>query len=114
MRAGQLLRQSGQTSLAIANSRKAYELRDRVSQRDKYYISAQYYTNVTGEVEKATEQYELWTQNYPRDAIPYTNVGVGYSTEGQYEKSAAQTREALRSIRIMSLSTQTWGRFTSL
>jgi serine/threonine protein kinase/tetratricopeptide (TPR) repeat protein len=86
----------GQASLAIANSRKAYELRDRVSQREKYYISAQYYTYVTGEVEKAIEQYELWIQNYPRDAIPYTNIGVSYSTEAQYEKSAAQTREALR------------------
>ena len=86
----------GQASLGIANSQKAYELRDRVSQREKYYISAQYYTYVTGEAEKAIEQYELWIQNYPRDAIPYTNIGVGYSTEAQYEKSAAQTREALR------------------
>jgi len=86
----------GQASLAIENSRKAYELRDRVSQREKYYISAQYYTYVTGELEKAIEQYELWIQNYPRDAIPYTNIGVSYSTEAQYEKSAAQIREALR------------------
>ena len=49
----------GQASLAIANSLKAYELRNRVSQRENYYISAQYYTYVTGEVEKATEQYGL-------------------------------------------------------
>jgi len=86
----------GQASLGITNSQKAYELRDRVSQREKYYISAQYYTNVTGEVEKAIEQYELWIQNYPRDAIPYTNLAVSYVIEAQYEKSAAQTREALR------------------
>jgi Tfp pilus assembly protein PilF len=85
----------GQASLAIANVRKAYELRDRVSQREKYYISAQYYTYVTGEVEKTIEQYELWIQNYPRDADPYLNLGVAYSTEAQYEKAAAQTREAL-------------------
>jgi tetratricopeptide (TPR) repeat protein len=37
-----------------------------------------------------------WIQNYPRDAVSYTNIGVSYSTEAQYEKSAAQTREALR------------------
>ena len=85
----------GQASLAIANVRKAYELRDRVSQREKFYISAQYYTYVTGEVEKTIEQYELWIQNYPRDADPYMNLGVAYSTEAQYEKAAAQTREAL-------------------
>jgi tetratricopeptide (TPR) repeat protein len=86
----------GQASLAIVNLRKAYELRDRVSQRERYYISAQYYTYVTGEVEKAIEQYELWIQNYPRDADPYVNIGVAYSSEAQYEKAAAQTREALR------------------
>jgi serine/threonine protein kinase/predicted Zn-dependent protease len=86
----------GQASLAIAHVRKAYELRDRVSQREKYYISAQYYSVVTGEVDKAIEQYELWIQNYPRDADPYTNISASYSTEAQYEKSAAQTREALR------------------
>jgi eukaryotic-like serine/threonine-protein kinase len=86
----------GQASLATANSRKAYELRDRVSQREKYYISAQYYTYVTGELEKATEQYELLIQNYPRDALAYTNIAVGYSTEAQYEKAAAETRETLR------------------
>jgi eukaryotic-like serine/threonine-protein kinase len=85
----------GQASLAIVNLRQAYELRDRVSQREKYYISAQYYATVTGEVEKTIEQYELWIQNYPRDADPYMNLGVAYSTEAQYEKAAAQTREAL-------------------
>jgi serine/threonine protein kinase/Flp pilus assembly protein TadD len=86
----------GQASLAIANSRKAYELRERVSQREKYYISAAYYTEVTGETEKAIEQYELWVQNYSRDAVPYTNLGVSYTVEAQYEKAAAETREALR------------------
>jgi serine/threonine protein kinase/tetratricopeptide (TPR) repeat protein len=86
----------GQASLAITNSRKAHELRDRVSEREKYYISARYYEDVTGEVEKAIEQYELWIQNYPRDASPYVNIGAEYTSEAQYEKAAAQTREALR------------------
>ncbi|MFZ0135434.1 MAG: protein kinase [Candidatus Sulfotelmatobacter sp.] len=86
----------GQATLAIANVRKAYELRDRVSEREKYYISCTYFTLVTGELEKAIQQYELWIQDYPRDYVALTNLGVNYFTMGQFERAAAVTREALR------------------
>jgi len=86
----------GQASLAIENVRKAYELRDRVSEREKYYISCTYFTLVTGELEKAIQQYELWIRDYPRDYVAETNLGVNYFTMGQFERAAAVTREALR------------------
>ena len=86
----------GQASLAIENLRKAYELRDRVSQREKYYISCSYFTLVTGELEKAIQQYELWIQDYPKDYVAATNLGVNYFTLGQFERAAAVTRDALR------------------
>ena len=86
----------GQASLAIENVRRAYELRDRVSEREKYYISCTYFTLVTGELEKAIQQYELWIQDYPRDYVAATNLGVNYFTLGQFERAAAVTREALR------------------
>jgi eukaryotic-like serine/threonine-protein kinase len=86
----------GQASLAIENVRKAYELRDRVSEREKYYISCTYFTLVTGELEKAIQQYELWIRDYPRDYVAMTNLGVNYFTLGQFERAAAVTREALR------------------
>ena len=86
----------GQASLAIENVRRAYELRDRVSEREKYYISCTYFTLVTGELEKAIQQYELWIQDYPRDYVAETNLGVNYFTLGQLERAAAVTREALR------------------
>ena len=85
----------GQASLAIENVRKAYELRDRVSEREKYYIACTYFTLVTGELEKAIQQYELWIQDYPRDYVAQTNLGVNYFTLGQFERAAAVTREAL-------------------
>jgi tetratricopeptide (TPR) repeat protein len=85
----------GQASLAIGNVRRAYELRDRVSEREKYYISCAYFTLVTGELEKAIQQYELWIQDYPRDYVAKTNLGVNYFTLGQFERAAAVTREAL-------------------
>ncbi len=87
---------SEQASLAIENVRKAYELRDRVSEREKYYISCTYFTLVTGELEKAIQEYELWIRDYPRDYVAETNLGVNYFTMGQFERAAAVTREALR------------------
>ena len=74
--------------------KKAYDLRDRVSDREKFRITAYYYQYVTGEVEKATEAYELWAETYPRDLVPHTNLGYIYSTLGQYDKAAAETEES--------------------
>jgi len=85
----------GQASLAIESVRRAYELRDRVSEREKYYISCTYFTLVTGELEKAIQQYELWIQDYPRDYVAATNLAVNYFTLGQFERAAAVTRGAL-------------------
>jgi tetratricopeptide (TPR) repeat protein len=67
-----------------------------VSDRERYRISAFYYQYVTGEVEKATEAYELWAKTYPRDLVPHTNLGYIYSTLGQYDKAAAETEQSQR------------------
>ena len=81
----------GRANLAADNAKKAYDLRDRVSERERYRISAFYFQYVTGEVEKATEAYELWAKSYPRDLVPHGNLGVIYSALGQYDKAIAET-----------------------
>jgi eukaryotic-like serine/threonine-protein kinase len=86
----------GQASLAAENIKKAYALRDRVSEHEKYRISALYYSNVTGELEQASKVYELWAESYPQDLVPPSNLGTIYSELGQYEKAAAETQEGLR------------------
>jgi serine/threonine protein kinase/tetratricopeptide (TPR) repeat protein len=86
----------GQASLAAENAKKAYDLRDRVSDREKYRISAFYFQYVTGEVEKATEAYELWAKSYPRDLVPHSNLGFIYSALGQFDKAIAETEASLR------------------
>ncbi len=86
----------GPVSLAVENSKKAYELRERVSERERFYIEAHYHDTVTGNLEKARQVYELWARVYPRDAIPHDNRAGNYSNFGQYEKALEQTREALR------------------
>jgi len=68
----------GESGLGAENTQKAYELRRRVSEREKFRISALYYGFVTGELEKANQTYELWAQAYPRDAVPPTNLGGNY------------------------------------
>jgi len=83
----------GRASLAAENARKAYDLRERVSERERYRISAFYFQYVTGEVEKATEAYELWEKSYPLDMVPHANLGVIYSALGQYEKAIAETEQ---------------------
>ncbi|MGA7622926.1 MAG: tetratricopeptide repeat protein [Candidatus Acidiferrales bacterium] len=86
----------GQASLSAENIKKAYALRDRVSEHEKYRISAFYYDEVTGELEQGIQDYELWAKSYPQDLVPHLNLGADYSELGQYEKALAETQEALR------------------
>jgi eukaryotic-like serine/threonine-protein kinase len=86
----------GRANLASDNARKAYDLRDRVSERERYRISAFYFQYVTGEVEKATEAYELWAKSYPRDMVPHANLGNIYSSLGHYDKAIAETEVGQR------------------
>jgi eukaryotic-like serine/threonine-protein kinase len=85
-----------QASLSAENIKKAYALRDRVSEREKYRIAALYYTFVTGEEEQASQVYELWAKSYPLDFVPHGNLGSIYADLGQYEKAVAERQEGLR------------------
>jgi serine/threonine protein kinase len=85
-----------QANLAAENATRAYELRDRVSERERYRISTTYYHAVTGELEKAIGEYELWSKSYPRDGTPHLNLGVIYQQLGQYDKAVVETEESLR------------------
>jgi tetratricopeptide (TPR) repeat protein len=84
-----------EAGLATEYARKAYELRKKVSERERFSIEASYYWSVTGELEKAAQTYELWQQTYPRNAVPYGNLGVISSNLGNYEKALSEYSEAL-------------------
>ncbi len=84
------------TSLPAENTRKAYELRERVSEREKFYIESHYHDNVTGDLEKARAVYEFWTQVYPRDSWPHGNLAGIYSRLGQHDRALEQLRERHR------------------
>jgi len=81
---------------ATENARKAYELRGKVSERERLSIEANYYLTATGELEKAEQTYQLWQQTYPRDELPHINLGFIFASLGNWEKALEEAREALR------------------
>jgi serine/threonine protein kinase/tetratricopeptide (TPR) repeat protein len=86
----------GETGLANKNLQRAYELRDRVSEREKFRISAYYHSYVTGDLVKGNEIYDLWAQAYPHDGVPHGNLGAINFYMGRYEKALSHTLEHLR------------------
>ena len=90
---GELLAEPG---MAAENMRKAYVLRDRVSERERFSITAAYYASVTEELEKAAQTGELWLQTYPRDPAAYNQLATISEYLGQYDKSVAASLAAIR------------------
>ncbi len=86
----------GEITLGAENTRKAYELRDPVSEREKFYIESHYYQNATGDLEKARQVLQLWVDSYPRDWHPLPPLYAVSSALGQYEKALAEARESSR------------------
>jgi serine/threonine protein kinase/tetratricopeptide (TPR) repeat protein len=102
---GNVYANMSERTLGSENVKRAYELRDRVSEREKFYIESHYHDTVTGNVEKARQAYEAWAQAYPRDVGPPNNLGILYQYLGQYDKSFAESMEAYR----IGPSGQTYG-----
>ncbi len=82
-------------SLAVESIRKAYELRGKVSERERLYIEAHYYEQVTGELEKEVQTYELWHETHPQDLGSVHNLVTLYAVLGQYEKALQVGQELL-------------------
>jgi len=86
----------GQAGLGRENFTKAFELRDRVSEREKFVIAARYYEYVTGDLHKAIETYQLWAEAYPRSPTAHANLGSLYGSIGQYERAIPESEEGAR------------------
>jgi tetratricopeptide (TPR) repeat protein len=78
------------------NARKAYALREKVSERERFFIEGNYYSFATGELEKAAQTDELYQQTYPRDDQAYLNLGYVSAVLGNWEKALEEFRAALR------------------
>src|SRR5215217_8071918 len=62
---------------------KAYELRDRVSERERLYIEEKYYAYITGEIDQTIETLKTWARLYPNDFIPHNNLSINYKIIGR-------------------------------
>ena len=83
-----------QSQLSEQNRQKAFELRDRASEREKLYITAHYYAD-SGQLDKGITAYELYRQTYPRDSIPYNNLAVIYNQLGQFDNGLENAKRAV-------------------
>ena len=72
---------------------KAFELREHASEREKLLIAGDYYSNVTGQLDKAAQSYQEMMDSYPRDPAAYGALGLTYAARGQYDKAAETARQ---------------------
>jgi tetratricopeptide (TPR) repeat protein len=85
----------GQATQASEFFRKAFQLRQHASERERLKITADYYTSVTGQLDQAAAVYQQEIEAYPRDSAAYANLGTVYAQLGEYQKSIEVTRHAL-------------------
>ena len=86
----------GEVERSQENVRKAYDLREKLSEHERLSIEATYYLYVTGELEKAAQAYERWQLAYPRDYLPYTDLSFIYGNLGSFEEALREERKAIR------------------
>ena len=85
----------GQSDLSDEYRKKAFQLRDRTSEHEKFYITAHYYLD-GGQIDKGIQAWELYRQAYPRDSIPLNNLAMEYNVLGYFDKGLENAREAIR------------------
>jgi eukaryotic-like serine/threonine-protein kinase len=86
----------GDERSSVGYLQRAFDVRERASEREKFYISSHYYDTSRRQLEKGVEIYEQWKQSYPRDSVPRDNLALAYEAMGQHEKAVANASEALR------------------
>ena len=86
----------GEADLAAESTRRAYQLRDRASEREKFFISFLYDRQVTGNLKKGQQTLESWAQTYPRDTLPSGLVGGWVAIgSGEYEMGIQAAQKAI-------------------
>jgi eukaryotic-like serine/threonine-protein kinase len=85
-----------QSTLGEQNLQKAFELKDRASERERFYITAHYYDELQRDSGKTIETYQQWINTYPRDEVPLDNLSLRYQGIGKFDKSLAAASQASR------------------
>lgn len=85
-----------QPGLAPGYARRAFELRDRVSERERFFIAWRYYRDAAFAAEQALDVAQSWAATYPREAMAFNSLGLALVYVGQYERGIEAFREAMR------------------
>jgi class 3 adenylate cyclase len=85
----------GKSNLAVEKFRRAYELRESVSQWEKFAIESRYYYGAMGDLEKSRQIYELWSESYPREFIPFAVLSDIYGRLGHYDGAFSASSHSL-------------------
>ena len=85
----------GEPARASEYYTKAFQLREHASEWEKLNIAANYYQNVTGQLDKAAQTYQQEVESYPRRYEAHALLALVFDQEGQYEKAAEIKRAAV-------------------
>ena len=80
---------------ADAEAMKAYQLRERSTERERFYIEQMYFQGVTGEIEKAIETLQLWERTYPNDSLAHLGLAVNYENLCRYDEALDESRKSI-------------------
>ena len=94
-RLGTVLTNLREWERGVAEKTLAYELKDEVSDKENFYITAHYHSSVTGELDKLISAYELWKQTYPRDWTPPNNLAGTFNDIGRHEDALRDAQLAV-------------------
>ena len=95
-RLGTIYSNAAESALSASYYKKAFEMRERTTDRERLYIAAHYYSFATGEIQRSIDAFELWHSVYPRDSSPVNNLAVEYLSIGQPEKAEKMARAAVQ------------------
>lgn len=87
---------NSESKAAEENLKRAFSLKERATEPERFYIQAHYYGEVTGEIDQEVATYEAWRRIYPRDSIPLDNLALDYFLTGEFEKALAAGKGALQ------------------
>ncbi len=93
---GRIYADTGDSMLSAKSTRRAYEMRDRASEQERFFISFSYDRQITGNLDNAQRTLDLWERTYPREAAPHSLMS-GFTSQGmgQYEKTIAEADKTI-------------------
>ena len=93
---GLMYADQGESALAAANAAMAYQMKDRTSDRERFFISATYDLFVAGNMERAEQTCESWAQTYPRDGLPHNFLaGIILLVLGKHDEAVEEAKRAV-------------------